>query len=136
MVLMALTTTLMATPMLALFSPLYHRGQHLVDYDFGEGPEEPPTVATVEALPVGAAVTARATVEALPVGAAIHDRATVEALPVGPAVSARATGSAAATTPPSRATGSGAATTPPAQASGSAAATTPPDSGNSAPTRP
>jgi Kef-type K+ transport system membrane component KefB len=27
MVLMALVTTLMATPMLALFSPIYHRGQ-------------------------------------------------------------------------------------------------------------
>lgn len=64
MVLMALTTTLMATPMLALFSPLYHRGQHLVVDDFGEGPDEPPTVATVEALPVSGALPVGATVTA------------------------------------------------------------------------
>ena len=43
MVLMALTTTLMATPMLALISPLYHRGMTAEDVPLGPDEADPAT---------------------------------------------------------------------------------------------
>jgi Kef-type K+ transport system membrane component KefB len=53
MVLMALTTTLMATPMLALISPLYHRGQTPTT----EVPVEVPAEGTAEDAAAGATTT-------------------------------------------------------------------------------
>jgi Kef-type K+ transport system membrane component KefB len=46
MVLMALTTTLMATPMLALISPLYHRGKTGISDDALEAVEVTAPAAT------------------------------------------------------------------------------------------